>query len=514
MTYLTVAIQVTDRDSTIAACGTAQEAGAEMIELRLDYLETLQPAVVQEIVEISKQSQLPLIATCRPRWEGGHFKGSEEERQNLLRTALTAGAEYVDIELACLDQDECRVLELLDQAGDRVILSSHDFEGVPANMTDLMEKMQQQGSAVNKIAYQAEEITDCLGVLDLLQTSRGKATMIGLAMGQTGVMTRVLAKKMGAFLTFASVAEGEGTAPGQITVAEMKQVYRWDALDADTVVCGVIGNPIGHSKSPAVHNAAFTETGFNGVYLPFLVETPWNKFRDFVDALRERTWLDVRGLSVTIPHKHNALQYVEETGGNLEPLAAKIGSVNTLVLDKDGLVSGYNTDYAGALNAITHTLGIERKDLKGMPAAIIGAGGVARALAAGLTDVGCNVTLYNRTVEKAQGLAEEFECDYAGLDALGKMEAKLVVNATRIGMYPEVEASPLPEKCLRRDMAVFDTVYNPAKTLLLQQAENIGAKTIDGMSMFVNQAATQFELFTGKNAPRGVMRAVLEAHLL
>jgi len=514
MTYLTVAIQVTDLDSTTAACRAAKAAGAEMIELRLDYLETPKPALVQEIIKNSKQSQLPLIATCRPRWDGGYFKGSEQERQTLLLSALRAGAEYVDIELACLDQSQCRVLELLEQSAERVILSSHDFEGKPADMSQLMEKIQQRKPAVSKVAYQANEITDCFEVLDLLHENLGKASMVGLAMGEAGVMTRVLAKKLGAFLTFVSVAEGEGTAPGQITVQEMKQVYRWDALDAETVVCGVVGNPIGHSKSPAVHNAAFTEVGFSGVYLPFLVETPWNKFREFVDGLRERGWLDVRGLSVTIPHKHNALQYVEENGGKLEPLAAKIGSVNTLVLEKDGLVSGYNTDYAGALDAITHTLGIERKDLGGLPTAIVGAGGVARALAAGLTDVGCKVTIYNRTVEKAQSLAAQFECEYAGLDDLIKIDAKLVINATRIGMYPEVEASPLPEKCLKRDMAVFDTVYNPAKTLLLQQAEGIGAKIIDGMSMFVNQAATQFELFTGAEAPRGLIREVLERHLL
>ena len=522
MTYLTVVIQVTKPETAPAShrevvasfCRAAKAAGAEMIELRLDYLETPQPAAVQEIIENAKQTQLPLIATCRPSWEGGYFKGSEEERQSLLLTALTTGADYVDVEWACLDQEGCRVLELLDRSAERVILSSHDFDGKPADIAQLLEKMGQHNPAVRKVAYQANEITDGFAALDLLQAKEQCGSLIGLAMGESGLMTRVLAKKLGGFLTFASMSEEEGTAPGQLTVKEMKQVYRWDALNSETVVCGVIGNPIGHSKSPAVHNAAFTEVGFNGVYLPFLVETPWNKFREFVDGLREREWLSVRGLSVTIPHKHNALQYVQESGGSLEPLADKIGAVNTLVLEKEGRVSGYNTDYAGALDAITHALGMERKELQGMPAAIIGAGGVARAVVAGLTDAGCQVTIYNRTVEKAQGLAAEFECAYAGLNALGTMDAKLVVNATRVGMYPEVKVSPLPEKYLRRDITVFDTVYNPAKTLLLQQAENIGAKIIDGLSMFVNQAATQFELFTGAKAPREVMRAVLEKHLL
>lgn len=514
MTYLAVAIQVTDLDSAISACHTAKAAGAEMVELRLDYLEAPEPVVVEEIVKTAVQFPFSLIATCRPRWEGGFFKGSEEERQRLLLSALRAGAEYVDIEISCMDQGESVGKAVLEGASGRVILSSHDFEGKPADLSQRVEAMQQYNPAVRKIVYQANEITDCFDMLDLLHREEEAGKLIGLAMGEAGLMTRVLAKKLGAFLTFASVTEGEGTAPGQISVQQMKQEYRWDAMGPATVVCGVVGNPVGHSKSPAVHNAAFTEVGFNGIYLPFLVETPWNKFRDFMDRVRQRPWLAVRGLSVTLPHKHNALQYVEENQGTLEPLAAKIGAVNTLVLDKDGLISGYNTDYAGALDAITGCLGTERKDLKGMPAAIVGAGGVSRALAAGLTDVGCKVTIYNRTIEKAQGLAEEFQCEYAGLEALARLEAKLVVNATRVGMYPDVDQSPLPEKALRRDMAVFDTVYNPAQTLLLRQAADIGAKCIDGMSMFVNQAATQFELFTGKEASRDRMRSVLESQLL
>lgn len=514
MTYLAVAIQVTDCDSAISACRTANTAGAEMIELRLDYLEAPNPQLVQEIIRTAKQFQCPIIATCRPRWEGGLFKGSEQERQELLDTALGAGADYVDVEESCIKQTDCRGGELLKTSRDRVIVSRHDFEGKPSDLSQWTESMQQHKPAVCKIVHQANEITECFDVLDVLHRNRDTHAVIGLAMGRAGMMTRVLAKKLGAFLTFVSIAEGQETASGQITAETMKQLYRWDAMDEDTVVCGVIGNPIEHSKSPAVHNAAFTELGFNGIYLPFQVETPWNKFRDFMDGLRQRPWLSVRGLSVTIPHKHNALQYVEENDGVLEPLAAKIGAVNTLVLDNDGRMKGYNTDYAGALDAITNCLGIERKDLKGTPAAIVGAGGVSRALAAGLTDVGCKVTIYNRTVEKAQGLAEEFNCKYAGLDALSAMDATLIVNATRIGMFPDVDQSPLPETCLRRDSVVFDTVYNPAKTLLLQQAEQIGAKTIDGTTMFVNQAATQFELFTGRKAPRETMRAVLETHLL
>ncbi|MBN1844469.1 MAG: shikimate dehydrogenase [Sedimentisphaerales bacterium] len=513
MTYLTAVIQVKEPDRMEAACRQAAQEGAQMLELRLDYLDDPDVETVRRVVQAAGQILLPRIATCRANWEGGHFPHSESQRCACIGAALDAGAEYVDIELAGLDRPDNPLAELLAKHADRVILSSHDFEGKPANIPELQDAIRRRCCAVGKIAYAAAEIADGFDALDVLGRCGAGEAWISLAMGEAGLISRVLAKKLGAFLSFASLAAGGESAPGQCTVRQMREIYRWDALDTDTAVCGVLGNPISHSLSPAVHNAAFTEVGFNGVYLPFRVASPWNKFRGFLDGLRQRRWLDVRGLSVTIPHKHNALQYIQENGGILEPLAGKIGAVNTLVWDADGRMYGYNTDYAGALDAITQSLGMERGDLRGMPAAIIGAGGVGRALAAGLTDVGCKVTIYNRTVEKAQSLAQEFACDYAGLDELGRLDAKLVVNATRVGMYPQVDASPLPRRCLRRELIVFDTVYNPARTLLLRQAADVGATVVDGVSMFVNQAAGQFSLFSGREAPRAIMRAVLEKHL-
>ena len=194
-------------------------------------------------------------------------------------------------------------------------------------------------------------------------------------------------------------------------------------------------------------------------------------------------------------------------------MAAKIGAVNTLVFESDGSVAGYNTDYAGALDALTGTLGTTRANLAGMTTAIIGAGGVARAVVAGLTSLGARVTVYNRTVEKAAQLAGEYDCESAPLGQLESLDAQLVINCTSIGMHPAVEASPMPARCISGDMIVFDTVYNPVETLLLRQARAAGAQTVDGVSMFVNQAAIQFKLFTGVEPPRELMQEVIARHL-
>jgi 3-dehydroquinate dehydratase/shikimate dehydrogenase len=226
-----------------------------------------------------------------------------------------------------------------------------------------------------------------------------------------------------------------------------------------------------------------------------------------------RKWLNFIGFSVTIPHKENALNFVRNRRSFVEPLAEKIGAVNTLVVSKDDKIKAYNTDYTAALDAITSGLGITRVGLKELPVAIIGAGGVARAIVAGLSDVGAKMKIYNRTVERAQRLAAEFGCEFAPLDDLANLDSTLVINCTSIGMHPNIDQSPLPVEYIRKGMAVFDTVYNPAETLLLKQAKQIGAKTIDGLSMFINQALAQFKLFTGQDADPALMRKTVMKNL-
>jgi 3-dehydroquinate dehydratase/shikimate dehydrogenase len=328
-------------------------------------------------------------------------------------------------------------------------------------------------------------------------------------MGAGGLISRILAKKLGCFLTFASIDELNATAPGQLTIKDLKELYRYEYIGAQTKLYGVIANPVGHSLSPAIHNACFGDKQMNSLYLPLLVEGGRQEFDSFLHHALIRKWLNFRGFSLTIPHKQNALAYVRASRGYVEPLAQKIGAANTLLVGPDGKLQAYNTDYAGALDAITARMKISRTKLNGLPVAVVGAGGVSRAIVAGLSDAGAQIKIYNRTVEKAQKLAAEFGCEYAPLDDLNNLDAKLLINCTSIGMHPNVEATPVPAEYLKRGMAIFDTVYNPAQTLLLTEAKKKRMKTIDGVSMFVNQAMAQFKLFTQTEGNAELMRQVI-----
>lgn len=512
MTYLAVPIGVDTAQAAAEAIEQARRAGAEMLELRLDYLTDPSASAVEQTTCAAKRTGLPVIATCRAAGEGGHFTGTDQDRQTVLLQALRAGADYIDIELASLAQGGFD--ELANQATGRLIISNHDFDSLPGNLHKHLADIEKRAPAVSKVVYMANSITDNFAALDIVRDeAASKRAIIALAMGEAGIVSRLLARKLGAFLTFASLARQAESAPGQVTVEQMRDTYRWDKINANTSVYGVIGYPVGHSMSPAIHNAAFEENGFNGLYLPLLVGADEREFSDFLDGVIERKWLGFKGVSVTIPHKDNALNYVRARGGYLEPLAEKIGAVNTLLIASDGRVSGYNTDYAGALDAIVSTLGIARADLKGWDAAVVGAGGVARAVVAGLVDVGAEVTIYNRTVARAERLAEEFAATARPLAEAQSLRAQLVINCSSIGMHPNTEASPVPARCLRKGMVVFDTVYNPWRTLLLRQAAAAGAQVVDGVSMFVNQAAAQFEMFTQQPAPKEVMRRVVELRL-
>ena len=521
MTYLAVSIKVSGIKESLQEIARAQASGAEAVELRLDYAQTeLAGDDVQMLIEAAHRMGLMVLATCRPNWEGGNYQDSEQQRLGILRLATARGADFVDVELACFQREGFDIGHLTDpqaaEAGHektKFLLSSHDFTAKPADIAQRLDRMADFGADVCKIAYQADSIEDSFEALDVVRerAAVGQA-VVALAMGQAGVMTRLLAKKLGAFLTFASLTPESQTAPGQLTVEQMKSVFRWDEVNRGTKVFGVIGFPVAHSMSPALHNGSFRQVNYNGLYLPMLVEPGWERFRAFVDGMRQRQWLNLRGLSVTIPHKHNALEYVRANNGQLERLAEQIGAVNTLLFEGDK-VSGFNTDYAGSLDAITNTLGISRHELKGMSAAVVGAGGAARALVAGLTDVGAQVTIYNRTVDKAKILGQEFDSEWAGLEQLRQLDCELLVNATSIGMHPHVDESPVPGEYLKKGMAVFDTVYNPPRTLLLREAAAAGATVVDGVAMFVNQAAAQFEMFTQQRAPLALMRKILENQL-
>jgi 3-dehydroquinate dehydratase/shikimate dehydrogenase len=376
---------------------------------------------------------------------------------------------------------------------------------------------------VNKLVWTARTIRDNLEAFEIVQ-SRQRPT-IALCMGEAGLISRILAKKFGAFLTFASLEPGGGTAPGQISIHDMKRLYRWDAMNARTRVYGVVASPVAHSMSPAVHNAAFDETGHDSVYLPLLVNPGYESFKAFMESFLNFPGLDLSGLSVTLPHKENALRYLKEKGAEVEPLAERIGAVNTVIIERDSesqisKLRGINTDYAAILDSITAKLGVSRDALAKYRVAVIGAGGTGRTAVAALAHCGATVVVYNRTKERADALAAEFnghtgKVVAAPLEKLCDSCCQVYINTSSVGMHPNVDASPFgdaPPK-LSADTVVFDTVYNPPKTKLLQQAEAAGAKTIGGIEMFVRQAAAQFEAWTKLAAPADVMRRVVERRL-
>ncbi len=509
MTYLTVPIAAKDLKEAACQIKTATQAGAELLELRTDFIENLSTSLVEKLIAETKTANLPVIVTCRDKRQGGAIEYPAQLRVDVLITALKSGADFIDLEFENFSgQNRKTITEALSQnPKSRLILSSHNFKTRFDDLEQLYSQIKKSyPPAIPKLVFTANHINDCFEVFDLLH--KVKDDLITFCMGQAGLISRIIAKKLNSFITFASINDKTATAPGQLTINQFKNLYRYDSINSDTELSGIIGSPVSHSLSPNIHNACFADIGADKVYLPLLIEGGRDEFNAFMRNILERDWLHFKGFSVTIPHKQNVLDFARGNKGYIEPLAEKIGAANTLLIN-ERRISAYNTDYAGALDAITSTLKITRQDLKDMPIAVMGAGGVARAVVAGLTESKAKVTIYNRTVEKGRKLAEKFNCNFKPLEELPNIKAKLLINCTSIGMHPDIKVTPLPKSCLKKDMAVFDTVYNPVETLLLKQAKEIGAKTISGLEMFISQAAAQFKLFTDTNANPNLMRNIL-----
>jgi 3-dehydroquinate dehydratase/shikimate dehydrogenase len=505
MTHLCVAIFVTSLPQAQRDIALAAESGADLVELRIDRFDPILQA------GLIAQSTLPAIVTCRPVWEGGQSELSNADRLERLKNLLDDGAAYADVELITSQESPAS----LPKQG-RLIISSHDFSGRPERLYNILSDLNASPGNVSKIVWTARTIRDNLEAFEILQQQE-KPT-IALCMGEAGLISRVLAKKFGAFLTFASLDASSGTAPGQVSIAETKRLYRWDSLKTDTKVYGVVGNPIAHSMSPAIHNSAFDHVAHNGIYLPLLVNPGYESFKAFMESFVPFKGLHLSGLSVTIPHKENALRYLKEKGAEVEPLAEQIGAVNTIVIDNQKL-RGFNTDYAAILDSITSKLTITRQQLAGYRVAVIGAGGTGRTAVAALAAYGTTVVVYNRTREKADALAAEFtgktgKVVSAAIEKLCDSCCHIFINTTSIGMHPNVDESPLDDSVeLGPDHLVFDAVYNPMRTKLIEQAQAVGAKTIGGIEMFVRQAGGQFSAWTGKEAPLDLMRQVVEQKL-
>lgn len=463
------------------------ERGAELVELRVDYLSK---APVLRI--LLHERPTPVIITCRRPQDGGMFKGSEQQRIMLLRQAVADEADFVDLE-----EDIAAAIPRYGKT--KRIVSYHNFDETPDDLPAIHARLAGLDADIVKLATMAKSPADNARMLRLVAES--KMPIVGLCMGQMGLPSRVLNRKYGSPFTFASTARGSAVAPGQVSFDEMRDIYRYDAINRETEIYGVVGDPVAHSLSPLLHNTVFAELSLNKVYVPWQV--PAGTLRE---TLEELNWLDLKGLSVTIPHKEDAVALADE----VERGAKQIGAANTLVRE-DGRWHAYNTDANAARQSLEAAFGQSGSDaspLAGKCVLILGAGGAARAIAFALVGRGARVTISGRTPERAKQLAEAVSGEHVSWDERASIEADCLVNATPIGMHPNVEETPVDGSYLKPGMVVFDTVYRPEVTRLIREARERGATTVVGTEMFVRQAAGQVKLFTGHDAPVDLLRNV------
>jgi 3-dehydroquinate dehydratase/shikimate dehydrogenase len=461
---------------------------ADIVELRIDYIPELQNAEAC-IEESLKSKTKPVIITNRPEREGGKFTGSEQDRLRLLQKAIEMGADYVDVEYDSIKQ-------ITRRNSSKIIISHHDFKDTPHNLSKIYNDICQHMPDIVKIVTYANNITDNIRIFELLKSA--KVPTISFCMGESGYISRILTSRFGGFLTFASLEKGKESAPGQLTVNELTEIYHFKEINRETKLYGIIGNPISHSMSPAIHNAAFIKEGLNNVYVPL-------KIADIGTFMREYRKIDFNGFSVTIPHKESVLPFLDD----IDQTARKIGAINTIVYQNEKLI-GYNTDCMAAVMELECSLKETDETLNNKKISIIGAGGAARAIAFGLKEKGCDITIFNRTIERAEKLSHDVQCRFKSFEEIHKLTSDILINTTPIGMFPNVDQTPVPKNVLKGDMVVFDAVYNPTETRFLREAKEKGCHTVNGLSMFINQAAEQFRLWTNIDPPIELMTKVVK----
>ncbi|GMH08358.1 hypothetical protein Nepgr_010198 [Nepenthes gracilis] len=506
-----VCVQVMDDtvDQMLTSISKAMALGADLVEIRLDYLKQFDPH--RDLSDLINRSLLPTLLTYRPKWEGGQYDGDDNGRLEVLRLAMELGADYVDVEYQ-VAHDFNSSIDGKKPEKFKVIVSSHNYQNTPSveDLGDLVANIQSTGADIVKIATTALDITDVARVFKV--TVHSEVPVIGLVMGEKGLISRILAPKFGGYLTFSTLEPGKVSAPGQPTIKDLLQLYNFRQIGPYTKVFGVIGKPVGHSKSPVLYNEAFKSAGFDGVYVPFLVD-------DVANFLETYSSTDFAGFSCTIPHKEAALDCCDE----VNPVAKSIGAVNCLIRrPSDRKLIGYNTDYVGAITAIENGLrGTDISDggagslLAGKLFIVIGAGGAGKALAYGAKVKGARVVIANRTYERARGLANLVggeALSLAELEHYHPEDGMILVNTTSIGMQPNIDETPIPKQALKHYSLVFDAVYTPKMTRLLREAEECGATIVTGLEMFIGQAFEQFERFTGLPAPKELFRRVLADH--
>lgn len=463
------------------------------MEFRLDYLSNPIAGLPKLKHFLDMHPEATVIATCRRALNGGKFKGSASSQLDILTKAAAAGFQMVDIELQSAQiLKAAELADLKDKVG--VILSFHDFK-TTKKLEESFAEMKHYPADFYKVVSTATTLNDNVHMMKFLQAHSAQFEMVGLCMGEQGIISRVLAVRAGSIFTFAAATRGEETAPGQVTAGDLRDTYRIEIVDAATQVYGVAGDPVAHSMSPIMMNTAFRRETVNAVYLGLHART----LKDLMSCVHE---IPIRGLSITMPYKQDIVKVLT----NSDLLTKQIGACNTVVRGQDGKLYGFNTDVAGIMVPLE-----QRLTLQGARVLVVGAGGVARAAAFGLKNKGAEVFIINRTAEKGQALARQAKAKYMKRADVAKSSFDVIINATPVGMGGNKQ-SPLEEKELNTKY-LFDLVYVPAETKLTKMAKAKNIQVIPGLEMFVQQGARQFEIWTGKPAPIAEMSFVVSKAL-
>jgi len=460
-----------------------------LIELRLDYLKAPLSAIPRLRRLLEMRPDAIIIATCRRTASGGNFNGSVKEELEILHKAMEAGCPAIDVAI-----ESAEAISNTDWEGLRaraaIVLSSHDFKST-SKLEETFERMRAFPADFYQIVGMATSLHDNVLMTRFLEHHSSEYSMIGMCMGEQGLLSRILAIRAGAAFTFGSGAQGKETAPGQPTFRELRDFYRIEQIDSVTKIYGVAGDPIAHSLSPSVMNTAFRRENVNAAYLPL-------RPKSLDDLLSTVKGLPLDGLCVTMPFKQAIVEHLD----NSDVPTQRTGACNTVVRGKDGRLFGFNADVYGILAAIE-----PRMPLEGARVLVLGAGGAARAAVFALRSKGAEVSILNRTPANALNLAKQSGSKTVKRNELPKLSFDLILNATPLGMGGD-KHTPLEENELNT-LWVLDAVYNPIETPLLKLAQSKGLGTISGVEMLLHQSVRQFEIWTGKPAPLDAMRQVL-----
>lgn len=491
---LCIAIQAGSATELIERAEAALK-DSRFLEFRLDSLPKPAAALPKLKDFLRDHRDTAVIATCRRKANGGGFDGALATELDILAKAAQNGCQLIDLELESAEDAKPAQLAKLRSAGAALIISFHDFART-RSLDQAADRIEAFEPDYVKVVSTAKSLSDNLAVLRLIESRSISFHVVGIAMGEEGLISRVLGPREGGAFTFAAYSDSTGTAPGQLAARTLLDLYRVDQLDQATRVFGVAGNPITHSLSPLLHNTAFRRENLNAILLPL-------KTRSLSDLLTVIEELPLAGVAVTMPLKTEVLPHL----ANMDPLTARIGACNTLRTGADGKLYGFNTDVAGIIRPLER-----RGRLKGARVVVLGAGGAARAAVFALVEQGAEVFIVNRTHEKAVAIARQAKAKSLKHELLAKQHFDVLINSTPCGMKGNKQTLPIAENELNAGL-VFDLVYNPMETPLLALARSRGIPVISGVEMFVQQGARQFEIWTGKPAPESEMMRVVEHEL-